>query len=866
MIIKTNNRAVDPNTVQGQVQVSSDGNAYGANTSGAQVMQAGLSEAQKQIQAYMEDQITMGVIDASNKYQQGLNDLLNNPDTGLLTKEDVNALDVMKQYQEAEEKLRAETLAGLPNYRKAKDAFMKIADDTNLTKLGVVMKYQYEKGEEHRATLNTTRLKGIIDNAVEQGTEANAFDMYAKNRAVISSLYGNKLGKENLEQKIKDANTNALSQYIAAITADNSATGFETARTLLEQSSQYVNDAELANIKAAVEGKQQKSDIENLIEEARKLFPGDAEKQKEFIRKHNETTSYASESDGSLFDGNAAVESAGSGDYNAYNESSGAFGKYQFLPSTWEEVSAKTGVDPSDHSPEAQDKNAQYYWNELKNELGGNEEATVVAWNWGVENGKRWLEGKKTGIYNGQEFDFDKPYLGNMAVTERVEKAKAYAASHGGNLVAAGMKMAAEQSGLIGIEMANGKNGCAEFVGKFGSYWSPFLKNESDNEVYYVPTMVQDARNSGINVVDFDAGKLQAGDLIVYRTSEGDDGHVVIYDGNGGFYGNSSSSGPNGLTVHGSDYHIEGMEPQRIIKTGGSVKAVKKTRWDSAMLESIDSEIDRRIATDKAKEKERIEAKVEQARNQYMDWKLNNPNATMTESREVLAGIIGDDNELRHSELGSSLISLDQSIQKQAAELNKADINDINGLKMSMHLGDITSEEELTEFINDSGKHFTPDQINKLYTYYREFERGDGFNISQYIDKDALGWDSVTWGKNKAALDVIVGEEFNKYKAQHNGETPTSDEIRAMALKATKETNTGAVAEEGWFKDKMLMLSPVIVKRLGYKGYAPEPIKTPEGTYIRFYTEVDKDGNPLDYVDIYATEVARMIKELGIRS
>ena len=75
MIIKTNNRAVDPNTVQGQVQVSSDGNAYGANTSGAQVMQAGLSEAQKQIQAYMEDQITMGVIDASNKYQQGLNDL-----------------------------------------------------------------------------------------------------------------------------------------------------------------------------------------------------------------------------------------------------------------------------------------------------------------------------------------------------------------------------------------------------------------------------------------------------------------------------------------------------------------------------------------------------------------------------------------------------------------------------------------------------------------------------------------------------------------------------------------------------------------------------------------------------------------------
>lgn len=861
MIIKTNNRAVDPNTVLGQVQVSSDGNAYGANTSGAQVMQAGLSEAQKQIQAYMEDQITMGVIDASNKYQQGLNDLLNNPDTGLLTKEDVNALDVMKQYQEAEEKLRAETLASLPNYRKAKDAFMKIADDTNLTKLGVVMKYQYEKGEEHRATLNTTRLKGIIDNAVEQGTEANAFDMYAKNRAVISSLYGNKLGKENLEQKIKDANTNALSQYIAAITADNSATGFETARTLLEQSSQYVNNAELANIKAAVEGKQQKSDIENLIEEARKLFPGDAEKQKEFIRKHNETTSYASESDGSLFDGNAAVESAGSGDYNAYNESSGAFGKYQFLPSTWEEVSAKTGVDPSDHSPEAQDKNAQYYWNELKNELGGNEEATVVAWNWGVENGKRWLEGKKTGIYNGQEFDFDKPYLGNMAVTERVEKAKAYAASHGGNLVAAGMKMAAEQSGLIGIEMANGKNGCAEFVGKFGSYWSPFLKNESDNEVYYVPTMVQDARNSGINVVDFDASKLQAGDLIVYHTSEGDDGHIVIYDGNGGFYGNSSSSGPNGLTVHGSDYHIEGMEPQRIIKTGGSVKAVKKTRWDSAMMESIDSEIDRRIATDKAKEKERIAAKVEQARNQFNDWQINNPNASDTERRQVLAGIIGDDEELRHSELGTHMINIDKTIKAKAdaevAKASKANVFKINTIKAAVRQGNIRTEADLSEVIQNSGYTFTDSQLNDLFTDFHEFQSGKSFDISNYIDRDALRWTAGTWSNNKQALDVIVGEKFNQYKATHNGSNPSTDEIREMVIAATTEVDTGATARYGWFTDDPLKLSDTEVYRLGYSSY--DVIKTDEGVYVRFWKS---NG---DFDDIYATEIPDLLKRNGIK-
>lgn len=48
-------------------------------------------------------------------------------------------------------------------------------------------------------------------------------------------------------------------------------------------------------------------------------------------------------------------ESAGSGDYDAYNEGSGAFGRYQYTPSTWEEQARKFGVDPSDHSPYAQD-------------------------------------------------------------------------------------------------------------------------------------------------------------------------------------------------------------------------------------------------------------------------------------------------------------------------------------------------------------------------------------------------------------------------------------------------------------------------------------------------------------------------------
>ena len=137
MDIKPYNRAVDGNTVQGQIQAPANAEAYGANTGGSQILEKGLNDARAQLQAYMDDLINLKVVDASNQYQQKINDLLNNPEKGLLTKKDVNALDVMRQYEEGEAKIRQEVMATLPDYQKAHRAFISMADDTNLAKLGV---------------------------------------------------------------------------------------------------------------------------------------------------------------------------------------------------------------------------------------------------------------------------------------------------------------------------------------------------------------------------------------------------------------------------------------------------------------------------------------------------------------------------------------------------------------------------------------------------------------------------------------------------------------------------------------------------------------------------------------------------------
>ena len=133
------------------------------------------------------------------------------------------------------------------------------------------------------------------------------------------------------------------------------------------------------------------------------------------------------------------------------------------------------------------------------------------------------------------------------------------AAKSGGSKVSAGLSTGA--NAYLGQTMANGSKGCAEAAGKIGSYYSPFLKTESQRHVYSVRGLVSDARSKGLQVLPFSAGSLEAGDSIVY----GNNSHVVIYDGHGGYYGNSTSKN---RVVHGSDYRkMSGLSPSAIIKT-----------------------------------------------------------------------------------------------------------------------------------------------------------------------------------------------------------------------------------------------------------------------------------------------------------
>ena len=86
-----------------------------------------------------------------------------------------------------------------------------------------------------------------------------------------------------------------------------------------------------------------------------------------------------------------------------------------------------------------------------------------------------------------------------------------------------------------------------------------------------MPKLVEDAEKNGVEVVSFSPDNVAAGDVIVY----GDNDHVVMADGNGGYVGNSTSQQK---VVQGDDYNAMGdLKPTKIIKTGSGVPSTGGT-------------------------------------------------------------------------------------------------------------------------------------------------------------------------------------------------------------------------------------------------------------------------------------------------
>lgn len=110
-----------------------------------------------------------------------------------------------------------------------------------------------------------------------------------------------------------------------------------------------------------------------------------------------------------------------------------------------------------------------------------------------------------------------------------------------------------------------GSIGCADTVCATGSWYNADLKAEYDKGTASVPTLRQNLEAKGYVTEQFN-GYANKGDLLIY----GDDDHVVIADGAGGCFGNSSSRG-YAMKYGNANYAWHDDEaPTKIIRMGAS--------------------------------------------------------------------------------------------------------------------------------------------------------------------------------------------------------------------------------------------------------------------------------------------------------
>lgn len=572
MEIKSYNRAVDPNVENANVQATNNIEAFGGNTTGNQLIGKAVGALQGQIQAYVDDQISMKVLDATNEYKKRVNDLLNDPDSGLLHKQDTNALDILKQYQEGEAKIRRETIANLPNYEKAHRAFNAMADENNLAKTGAVMQDQYEKTTTHRNESVARAVADVTDTSMETNTLENAYSSLTQIRGIVYSQYKNIYGEEKLDEMTKKAATTFVQQWVYNKIKSGDESDYEEAYSFIDKASPFVYDADITKLRTELNVRKREHDMTDIAKEAWRLYPNDPKKREEYIRSK---MTYTVEEGGGGKTGDTTLEmiaavETDNDDYNSVNDS-GHFGRYQFSPSTYAEEAQKIGVDPNDRSPEAQDKVAAQYKKTLAQWIGSdNEDALIIAWNFGPAAGKAWLD-KKDGFYLDNDFyTWDEAPPGNASVNARLakaHKAKEKIGASGSNIQNA-INQGVQWTGSA--PLANGKVACVEAACSIGAAYSPWLKKLHDENVVNVDVLVDKAKaEPGVSVIPYDPSKVKPGSIIVYDNLDGTPQfHVMVAEEGGKVVGNMSSAnnGEGGVAeASNADFDPQHLKPTQII-------------------------------------------------------------------------------------------------------------------------------------------------------------------------------------------------------------------------------------------------------------------------------------------------------------
>lgn len=813
MQIKSYNPSVDPNTIHGNVQAPSDSNAYGANVSGTKVWQTGMSAVQQQMQAYVDDQINLSVLDAKNKYEAGMNDLLNNPDTGLLNKQDINALDVVNQYQAGERAIRESAMAGLPNYQKAHDAFLRMADDVNVQRAGQVMKYQYAKDLEHRDNTFNTFVTNETDHLIESGNSDGLFKGLNRITATAYALYGNIYGKDKMDAMIKDKATTMVNSVLTNLTASGNASDFDKATALLEKVSPWVDDSKLTSMRHMLLQRKHDNGLLARAKEAARLYPNDPKKRSEYIRAGATKTVYS----GSASTGNQVVDWY----IDAAHEQ--GVDPQIYLATGMIETGGNTveGMHMADGGGYAQitDETARAY--DLYNKFPG--------WNTDPKQNIRagaYILKQKTDENGGDPWEGVRAYNGTGPAAEQYretaknnyESLKGMDLSGNGgskiqpyNLPTQGANID-EQVQQLKPEFREALPIIGGMLNKMGvadgaEISSGGRTREHNAEVGGSPTSQHIIGPNGGDAVDIvlpDGTTAEKAEEV--RKAFEDSGafdQVLFHDAGSGYH------------LHLGGYH-GGLE-----KSGG-VTAHTEVIYDEAELQKAEQMATSIIAEQKRQEKEANDAIVEQGRMEmqqlYQSGNLD-PQAYL-----AIAERYGYNNPDVYTTL-KSCISAYVSFRTGGSSGGGGRSGRSGGgganitvLKSLFGTGGIESFTDIVNYCNNHGIYLSQSNLNTLQKAASDYQNGTGeynpmYEITQEQIANASGIDPSTFKGNWAVVQQLVREAAVKYRAEHNGQEPPLNELIQFGVNAV-------TADANGYSQAQMRAAGILRVTVGDNGYA----------------------------------------------
>lgn len=800
MQIKSYNRAVDPNTIHGNVQAPSDANAYGANVSGEKVWQTGLQAVQQQMQDYVDDQINLSVIDAKNKYEQGMNDLLNNPDTGLLNMQDVNALDVVNKYQEGEKKIREDAMAGLPNYRKAQDTFLKMANDVNVSRAGQVMKYQYAKDLEHRDNTFNTFVTNETDHLVETNDSDGIFKGLNRIAATAYAVYGNIYGKDKMDALIKDKSTTMVNSVLTNLTASGNASDFDKATALLEKVSPWVDDSKLASMRHMLLQRKHDNGLIERAKEAARLYPNDPKKRAEYIRQGATKTVYS----GSASTGNPTVDMY----IDAAHEQ--GIDPRIYLSTGMRETGGDTieGMHMADGGGFAQITNETAQAYDLDNKFPG--------WNTDAKQNIRagaYVLKKKIEENGGDEWEGVRAYNGSGEAAEnyRALVKKNYDSLDGMDLSGNGGSKIQPynlptQGANIDEQVQQLKPEFREALPIIGGMLNQMgvadgaeissggRTREHNAAVGGSPTSQHIIGPNGGDAVDIvlpDGTTAEKAEEV--RKAFEDSGafdQVLFHDAGSGYH------------LHLGGYH-GGLEKSQ------GVTAHTEVIYDEQELQKAESMATSLVDEQKRQEKEVNDAIVEKGRMEmqqlYQSGNLD-PQAYLN-----IASKYGNDNPDVYAAL-KSCISTYVSIRTGGSSgggggrggggrrsgggrVGSGGAN-ITVLKSLFGTGGIESFTDIVNYCNNHGIYLSQSNLDKLQKAANDYQNGTGeykpmYNITPQQIADASGIDPKTFKGNWEVVQQLVRGAAVKYRAEHNGQEPSLNELIQFGVNAVTADDSG---------------------------------------------------------------------------